>query len=213
MTRWGTMHWDIEPNGGAGRGAGLRLILAWRSPLVRAALAALLERFGHRIVADSGDWPVLAAAEADIAIVDIDLMAAAMPYATGVPTIVIAPSAEHPGLAGAINNAAGLVLGSESTDSLRLCLAAVAGGGRWFDSAAHTEVLERGEAAKDAALLTRRERDVARLVATGQRNRAIAGSLGITEGTVKMHLHNVYAKLGLQSRTQLAMDERMRMRG
>jgi DNA-binding NarL/FixJ family response regulator len=54
--------------------------------------------------------------------------------------------------------------------------------------------------------LTPRERDVARLVAAGQRNRAIATTLGISEGTVKMHLHNVYAKLGLESRTQLAMS-------
>ncbi len=56
--------------------------------------------------------------------------------------------------------------------------------------------------------LTPRERDVARLVAAGQRNRTIAVELGISEGTVKMHLHNVYAKLGLQSRTQLAMAAR-----
>lgn len=54
--------------------------------------------------------------------------------------------------------------------------------------------------------LTPRERDVARLVAAGQRNRLIATTLGISEGTVKMHLHNVYAKLGLESRTQLAMS-------
>ncbi len=56
-----------------------------------------------------------------------------------------------------------------------------------------------------ASPLTPRERDVARLIAAGQRNRAIAVALGISEGTVKMHLHNVYAKLGLESRTQLAM--------
>jgi DNA-binding NarL/FixJ family response regulator len=130
------------------------------------------------------------------------------------PIVVIAPSANYPGLVGVIERgAAGLVLGSESTESLKLCLAAVAGGGRWFDQAALAEIAERSEALNDALLLTRRERDVARLVATGQRNRAIADSLGISEGTVKMHLHNVYAKLGLQSRTQLAMDERLRMRG
>ena len=57
-----------------------------------------------------------------------------------------------------------------------------------------------------AAPLTPRERDVARLVAAGQRNRLIAATLGISEGTVKMHLHNVYVKLGLESRTQLAMS-------
>lgn len=57
-----------------------------------------------------------------------------------------------------------------------------------------------------APALTPRETDVARLVAAGQRNRTIAATLGISEGTVKMHLHNVYAKLGLESRTQLAMS-------
>ena len=56
--------------------------------------------------------------------------------------------------------------------------------------------------------LTPRERDVAQLVAAGQRNRTIADALGISEGTVKMHLHNVYAKLGLESRTQLALAAR-----
>ena len=68
-------------------------------------------------------------------------------------------------------------------------------------------------AATPPALLTRRERDVARLVATGQRNRGIAETLGISEGTVKMHLHNVYAKMGLESRTQLAMDARLQAMG
>ena len=69
------------------------------------------------------------------------------------------------------------------------------------------------QAYRDSHHLTRRERDVARLVATGQRNRAIASMLGIAEGTVKMHLHNIFAKLGLESRTQLAMDERVRVTG
>jgi len=61
-------------------------------------------------------------------------------------------------------------------------------------------------AAGSSPALTPRERDVARLVAAGQRNRSIAASLGISEGTVKMHLHNVYTKLKLESRTQLAMS-------
>ncbi len=64
-------------------------------------------------------------------------------------------------------------------------------------------------AAGTTPALTPRERDVARLVTAGQRNRAIAATLGISEGTVKMHLHNVYAKLGLESRTQLAMSTRV----
>lgn len=91
------------------------------------------------------------------------------------------------------------------------CIARVADGEQWLDQrvmrAAHDRLLRRKAPVPE--LLTPRERDVARLVATGQRNRGIANALGISEGTVKMHLHNVYAKLGLESRTQLAMDARL----
>jgi len=71
-------------------------------------------------------------------------------------------------------------------------------------------IVDRGPQ-PSAPALTRRERDVADLVTAGRRNRAIADALGISEGTVKMHLHNVYAKLGLESRTQLAMELSGRM--
>jgi two-component system nitrate/nitrite response regulator NarP len=83
-------------------------------------------------------------------------------------------------------------------------------GGTWFDREAASQARDRAAARTGALTLTRRERDVARLVASGKRNRDIANELGISEGTVKMHLHNAYAKLGLESRTQLAMDERLR---
>lgn len=54
------------------------------------------------------------------------------------------------------------------------------------------------------ASLTGRERDVTRLVAQGRSNREIAQSLTITEHTVKGHLGNILAKLGLENRTQVA---------
>ena len=53
--------------------------------------------------------------------------------------------------------------------------------------------------------LTDRETDVLRLVAQGQANKEIAVSLGIGEKTVKTHVSNVLAKLGVQSRTQAAL--------
>lgn len=52
--------------------------------------------------------------------------------------------------------------------------------------------------------LTRRERDVARLVADGKTNKAIARDLGIGERTVEGHVANALAKLGFASRAQLA---------
>ena len=53
--------------------------------------------------------------------------------------------------------------------------------------------------------LTTREQDVARLVASGLSNKAIAHRLGLQEGTVKVHLHNIYQKLGISSRVELIL--------
>lgn len=52
----------------------------------------------------------------------------------------------------------------------------------------------------DRPLLSRREREVLGLVAAGMRNSEIASELYISEGTVKRHLTNAYAKLGTASR-------------
>ena len=57
----------------------------------------------------------------------------------------------------------------------------------------------------ELAPLTPRETDVVRCVAQGRRNKEIARELGISEGTVKMHLHNLYEKLSVGSRTELAL--------
>jgi DNA-binding NarL/FixJ family response regulator len=50
--------------------------------------------------------------------------------------------------------------------------------------------------------LSSRERRVLQLVADGQSNRAIAAQLGITERTVKFHVGNILAHLGVDDRTQ-----------
>lgn len=52
--------------------------------------------------------------------------------------------------------------------------------------------------------LTSRERDVTRLVAAGMRNAEIARRLAISEQTVKKHLNNIFQKLDLRDRVELA---------
>ncbi|MBW8485435.1 ATP-binding protein [Actinomadura parmotrematis] len=56
----------------------------------------------------------------------------------------------------------------------------------------------------DGAVLTRREREVALLVAEGLTNRAIAGRLVIAKRTADSHIEHILAKLGFTSRTQIA---------
>ena len=56
-----------------------------------------------------------------------------------------------------------------------------------------------------AAYLTERERELVLLVVQGLSNKHIARRLGVTEGTVKVHLHNVFQKLGIPNRTALTM--------
>ena len=53
--------------------------------------------------------------------------------------------------------------------------------------------------------LTEREYEVAALAATGLQTKEIAHRLGIAQGTVKLHLHSIYAKLGIGSRVKLAL--------
>jgi ATP/maltotriose-dependent transcriptional regulator MalT len=53
--------------------------------------------------------------------------------------------------------------------------------------------------------LTKRRRQVAKLACRGLSNREIAEKLGLIEGTVKVHLHAVYEKLNIHSRTKLAI--------
>jgi DNA-binding CsgD family transcriptional regulator len=64
------------------------------------------------------------------------------------------------------------------------------------------------EPARDVVLelgLTPREADVAALVGRGATNAEIARTLHVTEATVKTHLTRIFAKVGVRSRTQLAL--------
>ena len=51
--------------------------------------------------------------------------------------------------------------------------------------------------------LTNRRRQVAALAYRGLSNRAIAEKLGVTVGTIKVHLHAIYEKLDIHSRAEL----------
>jgi DNA-binding NarL/FixJ family response regulator len=54
-------------------------------------------------------------------------------------------------------------------------------------------------------VLSIREREVMRLAGKGFANKTIALELNVTEGTIKLHLHNIYQKLGIKGRVALAL--------
>jgi DNA-binding NarL/FixJ family response regulator len=59
-----------------------------------------------------------------------------------------------------------------------------------------------------AAILSPRETEVARMVASGFRNREIAEKLSLSEGTVKSYLHSIYEKLNIRGRVELTLYAR-----
>jgi two-component system nitrate/nitrite response regulator NarP len=110
----------------------------------------------------------------------------------------------------------GLVLKHAAPDLLLTCLEEVRRGGRWIDQSmlqrALTRALDSRRSEDGFGALSPREREIVDLVLTGSRNQEIAFSLGITPGTVKVHLHRIYEKLGVGSRADLVIYARDRDR-
>lgn len=73
-----------------------------------------------------------------------------------------------------------------------------------FDLKRDGRSLELRDAESSPRSLTAREREIAMLVARGLTNKHIAREAGISEGTVKIHLYNIFQKLGVANRTELA---------
>ena len=106
--------------------------------------------------------------------------------------------------------AAGLVLKESPPEALLECVRKVHAGEQWIDrdtvTRALSTVLDREAAEKAVShTLTPREIEIVRMVAQGLRNRAIAERLSISEGTVKVHLHNIYEKFGVDGRLELLL--------
>src|SRR5258706_8824569 len=64
---------------------------------------------------------------------------------------------------------------------------------------------KRGMPADQNLMLTERERQIILVLSEGITNKEIGRRLGLTEGTVKVHLHRIYRKLGIANRTALAV--------
>lgn len=104
----------------------------------------------------------------------------------------------------------GVVLKEMAPQMLVQCVRKVHAGEQWLEKRSVGRALEKmllreaGER-QVAGVLTPRELEIVRMVAAGLRNKEIADSLSISEGTVKIHLHHIYEKLHLDGRLELAL--------
>jgi NarL family two-component system response regulator LiaR len=101
-----------------------------------------------------------------------------------------------------------LLKNTDASDVIRAIKAAAAGQVQLSPEAAGMLMREihPAQISPGSEPLTERELDVLRLLARGLANKAIARELHIGEKTVKTHVSNILAKLGVQSRTQAALQ-------
>ncbi|MES2136323.1 MAG: response regulator transcription factor [Pseudomonadota bacterium] len=203
-----------------------RVLLADDHPMIAAALEMLLRDSDYELLgrARSGAEAIAQAARLrpDLLLLDVN-----MPDGTGLEVldrlresrrrprvILLTAGMDDPQLLAAEGlEPEGVVLKTSDPALLLECMDAVSRGERWVDP----EIAERTRSARERASaapnLTKRERELVDLVRQGLRNRDIAGQLGVTEGTVKVYLHAIFEKLGVDNRTELAMRAAELIRG
>lgn len=113
---------------------------------------------------------------------------------------------EDASVVGAVRaGAIGYLLKNTEADELRRAIKSAAAGQVQLSPEAASRLLREVRVPDSPETLTERETEVLRLLAQGQSNKEIAHNLQIGEKTVKTHVSNVLAKLGVPSRTQAAL--------
>jgi DNA-binding NarL/FixJ family response regulator len=98
----------------------------------------------------------------------------------------------------------GIVFKQSDPKHLIRCVREVHAGRRWLDAKLNeAAALASGGDALDT--LTRRQIEVARAAVSGLSNKELAQKLGVSEGTIKNHLHAIYERLRLEGRLALLL--------
>ena len=190
--------------------------------LFREGLESLLKLRGIEIVASLGDG------EKGIALVrrlqpHAVLLDIRMPGLDGinvlkhlvsdcpaVPVIILTTSRNEKDLADAMKGGArGYLLKDMEPDELVVALREMVAGKEFVAPAvrdAYVHIASQASQATDPVeSLTPREREIFYLLAEGQSNKTIAGGLGISDGTVKLHVKSILRKLNVRSRVEAAI--------
>ncbi len=109
----------------------------------------------------------------------------------------------------------GIVIKQTAPELILKSIRKVSEGEIWLDSNTTAAVMRQfaspadqaaaGRGGRGRSPLSNREREIVALVAQGYRNREMAEKMFISEQTVKNHLHNIFDKLGVSDRLELAL--------
>ena len=178
---------------------GLKGLLKGRADVTVVAEAASLDDIG----------PMLAGAPCDVLLLDLQMDRSSLGLVESlsrrVKVVVLTMSEQVEDARVAIRaGARALVFKRFALESLLEAIQAVAAGNMWLPPVLQTALL--GDVKEPTqGPLSRREREIAHLVALGLRNAEVGQRLGISEETVKKHLNTIFHKLGTRDRVELTL--------
>jgi DNA-binding NarL/FixJ family response regulator len=190
-----------------------RLIVADDHAIFRQGLKSIL-RFQPEVevVAEVGRSTdlesVLASTPCDVLLLDLQMerwMTDDIARLTRSATVVVLTASERNADAlGAIRMGARAVVQKRfAVETLMEAIRAAMAGLVWMPPELQAELAAQQGPAENE--LTSREREIVRFVAMGLRNAEVAAKLAITEATVKKHLNNIFQKLNIRDRVEVAL--------
>ncbi|WP_439114452.1 response regulator transcription factor [Hydrogenophaga sp.] len=197
----------------------IKIVVADDHPLIRLGLTAQLTQLGYRHIFEAWDQVSLQKAVTTMSGIGLVLLDVVMPGLDG-PNWTVLFCEQHSALPvllfsglmegelrarfGHCSNVLGLVSKSRGTNELSTAIdLALAGQTQWTGSAVATQPTP--QTATPLPKLTPKQAAVVHLVCLGLTNREIGLELEMQEGTVKNHLKDVFVRLGVTNRTQLAL--------